>query len=695
MKEMLPNLWNLRSFSRWVQVSVVVALLAMLTPVSVLGAPPSYGPVVHVVQWGENLSSIAVRYGVGIHELAAANLLDDPNRVYVGQRLVIPVTPAPAPQPAGNVMQHVVTSGDTLSALAAQYRTTVNAIVEANRLVNPSYIYVGQVLTIPTSGTSAPMTGVYYVVRPGDTMAGVAYRFGVSYWAIVQANNLANPTMIHIGQTLFIPGGAGPAPGTPSSVEGWVGAVFSTADGSEYDDYFESPDGVRYGIDSTDPDVQQQIADLRDSEAIIYVWGTLYRDVSDVNGTQIQVTYLERWQGDVGVTPTPGLLKCTPLPETAAATPIPTCAVPTATPIPLGAVPLPPPAPPKPLYMDTPEYGMEVQLWGMGDCVMDRDLRLVKDAGFTWVKQLFRWRDIEVQKGKFDWSEADHVVAMVNKYNLDLAIAVAYQPEWAGGGYPLNGPPRNMKDFAEFMSALAGRYQGLVRAYEIWPGPNVSKNWGGMGPDPQRYGEMLIDAYWYAKGADPYAMIISGGLVQTAKHDGTSMPPITFFKELYEVKGVKNACDVFGVEALGYKAAPENTPLEAANPDLNNRFPATKELNQTWCFRSVEVLYEASLPPSPYPRPDRQWAITRMGWTTDERERSNYGWAAVSEEIKADYLWRAYRYAKDNWSGWMGVMFVPLTSARWSTQDDEYWWGVVNPDGCPRKSYYTLKAMSK
>ena len=98
---------------------------------------------------------------------------------------------------------------------------------------------------------------------------------------------------------------------------------------------------------------------------------------------------------------------------------------------------------------------MEVNIWGMGDCISDRDLRLVKDAGFTWVKQLFRWRDIEVQKDQFDWSEADRVVGMVSKYELDMAIAVAYQPEWAGGNYPLNGPPRNMADFAEFMSALA------------------------------------------------------------------------------------------------------------------------------------------------------------------------------------------------------------------------------------------------
>jgi hypothetical protein len=312
------------------------------------------------------------------------------------------------------------------------------------------------------------------------------------------------------------------------------------------------------------------------------------------------------------------------------------------------------------------------------------------------VKQLFRWRDIEPHKDKFDWSEADRIVAMVAKYKLDLAIAVAYQPEWAGGGYPLNGPPRDMSDFAEFMAALAQRYRGLVRAYEIWPGPNVSENWGGQGPDPQRYAEMLIDGYWFVKEQDPFALVISGGLVQTADHDGTSIPPLLFLEALTEVNGVDHAVDAFGAQALGFKAAPENTPDEAANAPLNNYYPATRDRNRVWCFRFVEDLYEASQPPAPYPKSDRQWVITRMGWrTTDSEEDLQYSWAGHPQEVQADYLWRAFHWAKENWSPWVGVMFVPLTDARWTTEDQGYWWGVVEPDGCTRKAYTTLRQMAK
>jgi LysM repeat protein len=758
--------------SRILAIAVILAVAALLIaqPAAVTSAPPASGPVVHVVRWGENLTMIAARYGVSVADIVQANRISNPNRIYVGQQLIIPGQTTYTPS-QGSGVQHVVQSGDTLSAIAARYGSTTSAIVQANQLVNPSYIFVGQVLWIPTGGTPLPSAGGTYVVRAGDTLAGIAYRFGVNYWAIVQANNLYNPSLIYVGQVLLIPGAMPlpqppPAPSGKAAVEGWVGVIVSNPPGAQYDDYFENRNGERFGIASSDPAVAQKLIDLRDTGKTVFLWGTLQRNVPDVNGVQIAVTRAETsdietvdgWVGKIIKLPTgaqyddyferdnralygingttdtiseqikdfrwsgalvkiwgkrltnapdynstqilveriepiwePGQPTPTPGP-TSSVGPTPT---PTATPIPRGPVAMPSPAPPKPLRTASPEYGMNVYLWGKYDSIIDRDLQLVKDAGFTWVKQLFRWRDIEVQKGKFDWTEADHIVAMVNKYNLDLAIAVAYQPEWAGGGYPLNGPPRDMADFAEFMAALAERYKGLVRAYEIWPGPNVSQNWGGQSPDYKRYAEMLIDAYWFVKEKDPFVMVISGGLVQTAKHDGNSVPPITFFRSLIDDTKVRGAWDAIGVEALGFLAAPENTPDEAANAELNNHYPATRELNRTWCFRSIEVLYEASKPPAPYPAPDTQWVITNMGWTTDTRERSFTKWAAVSEEVKADYLRRAYRWAEEKWAGWVGVVFVPLTDANATAQDDIYWWGIVNPDGSTRPAYTALKNIVK
>jgi hypothetical protein len=56
---------------------------------------------------------------------------------------------------------------------------------------------------------------------------------------------------------------------------------------------------------------------------------------------------------------------------------------------------------------------------------------------------------------------------------------------------------------------------------------------------------------------------------------------------------------------------------------------------------------------------------------------------------------RAYRWARAQWSDWIGVIFAPLTDARLTTADDGYWWAVVEPDGDPRPAYHALRAMPK
>ncbi|MEZ4519059.1 MAG: LysM peptidoglycan-binding domain-containing protein, partial [Chloroflexota bacterium] len=129
---------------------------------------------------------------------------------------------------------HVVQTGDSLFRIALQYGTTVDSIVQANNLVNPNLIYVGQELVIPgadgttapvpsvpvttqptttqptpadTTGATAPTTGdVIHVVQTGDSLFRIAVNYNVQLADIVAANNLVNPSLIYVGQELLIPG---------------------------------------------------------------------------------------------------------------------------------------------------------------------------------------------------------------------------------------------------------------------------------------------------------------------------------------------------------------------------------------------------------------------------------------------------------------------------------------------------------
>lgn len=182
---------------------VCASLLLLLTQVA-WAAPSRYCPFVHIVQWGENLSSIARRYGVTVHAILRANAISNPNRIYAGQRIVIPCW-RPYYGYSGCGYTYIVRYGDTLSGIAYMHGVSVNSIVSANGIANPHRIYAGQRLYIPCSGWYAPVHGTYYTVRMGDTLSSIAWRSGVSVWALVHANHIANPNVIYAGQRLYIP----------------------------------------------------------------------------------------------------------------------------------------------------------------------------------------------------------------------------------------------------------------------------------------------------------------------------------------------------------------------------------------------------------------------------------------------------------------------------------------------------------
>lgn len=362
------------------------------------------------------------------------------------------------------------------------------------------------------------------------------------------------------------------------------------------------------------------------------------------------------------------------------------------------ATPTPPPSltptPSPRLYplphLASPEYGIQAFLWWHVDNKTGwRDADLVRDLGFGWIKQEFLWSEMLHSRGdQYDWFRSDGIVALAEERDLKILARLGHPPQWAVEAAP-PGLPVDPADFAHYCGALAERYAGRIAAYEVWNEPNLAREWNGQPPDPAGYLQLLKPCYLAIKQADPEAIVISAGLAPTGTDDpAVAMPDDKFFLGMYEA-GAASYFDMLGVHAPGYMNPPERSPAETeADPDLAVRWIT---------FRHVEDVRALMVANGDA---DKQIAITEMGWTSDV-VNPTYSWYAVSEEQRADYLVRAYQYAKANWSPWIGLMsMIYIADPQWTEANEQYWWAITRPTapGDPANvlpAYTALQQMEK
>lgn len=342
-------------------------------------------------------------------------------------------------------------------------------------------------------------------------------------------------------------------------------------------------------------------------------------------------------------------------------------------------------------------YGFHTLLW-LNPPTQGRDLDLVKDAGFGWIKQRWEWRYLEQKKkGEIDWHRSDILVKEANEKGLKIVARVDNQPEWATAKeYGVaTAPPDNPQDYADFVGQLAARYKpgspyGQIDAFQIWNEPNLSREWGDRAPSAAEYVALLKVSYQAIKQANPEAIVITAGLSPTTAPPPLAMPDVDYLKAMYAA-GAKDYFDVLGVHGAGFKAPPELSPEEVAKDDRYNHGEGAK--GRVYGFRHVEDLRAVM---EQNGDGAKKVSLLEFGWTTDNRAGSPYAWHAVTPEEQADYLVRAFKYAKENWSAWIGPMFVLyIADPGMGPETEQYYWAVTNPDGTPRTAYNALKAMPK
>ncbi|WP_270359485.1 LysM peptidoglycan-binding domain-containing protein [Limosilactobacillus mucosae] len=172
----------------------------------------------YTVKAGDTLSAIASRYSTSSSTLASLNSLSNPNLIYVGQVLKVSSnastsssTSSSANSTVTTAASYTVKAGDTLSAIAAKYGTTYQALASANSISNPNDIYVGQVIKVSATATAASSQAASstssngsYTVKSGDTLYGIALANGLNWQTLAKQNGISDPNVIFVGQKLSL-----------------------------------------------------------------------------------------------------------------------------------------------------------------------------------------------------------------------------------------------------------------------------------------------------------------------------------------------------------------------------------------------------------------------------------------------------------------------------------------------------------
>ena len=324
----------------------------------------------------------------------------------------------------------------------------------------------------------------------------------------------------------------------------------------------------------------------------------------------------------------------------------------------------------------------EVEVWKI-----HRTFRLIRDAGFKWIRQEFPWEDIEIEaRGVFrdhrqgrdvsSWEKYDLIVDLGEEYGIGIIARLDNPPAWSraeGNEGGTLAPPDDYADYGDFVYAVVSRYKGRIKYYQIWNEPNIYPEWGEAPVNPEAYTELLKVGYTRAKEADPEAVILSAGLAPTTEMTERNLEDLVFLQRMYDA-GAKDYFDILSVQGYGLWNGPTD---QRVHPDRAN-------------FSRVLLVRELMVRNGDAHKPI--WA-SEVGWNALPRDFEGFPYyGRVSEELQAEYSASAYRLAQAEWP-WMGVMnywFFKRVSDHEKNQAF-YYFRMMEPDFDPYPVYYALR----
>ncbi|MBD3166268.1 LysM peptidoglycan-binding domain-containing protein [bacterium] len=174
--------------------------------------PPGTEKSYHIVRGGDTLSEIAEKYHVGLSKLLRWNNLHRRSLIRPGQRLVVYRPKGSTKVAAGTVKKnsdgqavYKVVPGDSPWLIADRFGLSIGELLQANGMSSKDRIHPGDELILPNVDPDSAMAKVtYYTVKGGDTLIGIADRYGISMGELLRWNNITDPDALAVGQRLII-----------------------------------------------------------------------------------------------------------------------------------------------------------------------------------------------------------------------------------------------------------------------------------------------------------------------------------------------------------------------------------------------------------------------------------------------------------------------------------------------------------
>lgn len=325
-------------------------------------------------------------------------------------------------------------------------------------------------------------------------------------------------------------------------------------------------------------------------------------------------------------------------------------------------------------------------------------LAMIRDAGFTWLRQEFVWEDIEVDgRGQFTdtrndydgdgtpdtidaWEKYDRIVSLAEEYGLKLLVRLSNPPDWANSAQTKGtfAPPDDLQDYVNFAQAVAERYRGRVSVYQVWNEPNIYPEWGEQFADPIAYTDMLCRTYAALKAVDPQLVVVSAAIAPTISMDGfLGYQDLVYLQAMYD-NGAGACFDVLAAQAYGLYSGAYDRRLR----------PTTVSIARHTYYRALMVANGDAH--KPIWLSEASWNAVLSAELPPEQIADYNRFGLSTQDDAARNVPLLYQRAQEEWSWIGGVFYWFFTRPDPFEQGQSfYYFRMVEPDYTPEKPTFT------